>query len=225
MCALTWQLQSARVRARAFVKAVLFLAVPLLGMAPGVASGQSPASRMAVTYVEGSVNVNGQQVPENETNLPLIEGSVVRTGKGRAEVIFGRGGTMFVAENSSGGVKHDSVGFPELEILGGSAVIITGGTETAVTCVQRVYLSDAGIYRFDAHRNVNVGADWCRLKVYRGAASVQEPSFVWVLTSGKGINLNRTCGDHTPRDEFDTADIDDFDRWSRQHAEAAVRQH
>jgi hypothetical protein len=40
------------------MKAVLFLAVPLLGMVPGVASGQSAASRMAVTYASEKLRRN-----------------------------------------------------------------------------------------------------------------------------------------------------------------------
>jgi hypothetical protein len=207
------------------MRPVSLLAVFLLGLAEGVAYAQSAASGAAITYHEGLVYMNGQRVPANDANLDLGPDSVVRTGEGRAEVFFGRGGIMFLAEKSSGRVKRNFAGIAELEILAGSAVIFTGGTETAVACAQDAHLSDAGIYRFDAHRNVDVDKDWCRLKVYEGAASVQEPSFVWVLTPGKVINLNRTCGDHTQRNEFNTADIDDFDRWSRQHAEAAVGQH
>jgi hypothetical protein len=208
-----------------FMKAVWFLAIPLLGLAAEVASAQSAPSRVAVTYHEGIVYINGQQVSENDTNLSLGYNSVVRTGKGRAGVLFGHGDTVFLAENSSARVNPESAWLAQVEILTGSAVIITDGLGPAVTCVQHVNLSDAGTYRFDAHRNVDVDKDWCRLKVYKGAASVQEPSFVWVLTAGKVINLNRTCGDHTQRNEFNAADIDDFDRWSRQHADAAVRQH
>ena len=84
-----------------------------------------------------------------------------------------------------------------------------------------VQLSDAGIFRFDVHRVV--GENFCRLKVYKGAAAAQMPSFIWVLTTGKTIDLNRSCGDHTPRDEFKVGDIDGLDRWSQQRVLAEIR--
>jgi hypothetical protein len=109
----------------------------------------------------------------------------------------------------------------ELEILAGSAVVHTGGLGPEVSCAQGVQLSDAGIFRFDVHRVV--GEDFCRLKVYKGAAAAQMPSFIWVLTTGKTIDLNRYCGDHTPRDEFKVGDIDGLDRWSQQRVFAEIR--
>jgi len=88
----------------------------------------------------------------------------------------------------------------------------SSGLGHEVSCVQGVQLSDDGVYRFDVHQVL--GETFCRLKVYKGAAAVQMPSFTWVLTAGKTIDLNRSCGDHTPRDEFNTAEIDGLDRWS-----------
>ena len=98
--------------------------------------------------------------------------------------------------------------------------MITGGIGPAVICQETVHLSDAGVFRFNVHRVL--GDDFCKLKVYGGAAGAQMPSFVWVLTPGKTIDLNRTCGDHTPRETFRTADVGCFDLWSRQRSETAI---
>jgi hypothetical protein len=65
-------------------------------------------------------------------------------------------------------------------------VVITGGLGPSVSCVQRVQLSDSGIFRFDVHRVV--GETFCQLKVYGGAAATLMPSFIWVLTTGKTID-------------------------------------
>jgi hypothetical protein len=97
-------------------------------------------------------------------------------------------------------------------------VVVTGRLGPAVSCVQGVQLSDSGIFRFDVHRAV--GETLCQLKVYGGAAAAQMPSFIWVPTTGKTIHLNRSCGDHTPRDEFKVEDIDALNRWSRQRRSA-----
>jgi len=188
--------------------------------AVGVASSpQSIPSDVAITYIEGTVYVDGRPAPQ--AGSALHENAIVRTGKGRAEIVFGRGDTMYLDENSSGRVNHDSTGVEGVEILTGSAVVITGALGPSVTCVQDARLSDGGIFRFDVHRVAS--EDFCRLRVYKGAAATQMPSFIWVLTSGKSIDLNHSCGDHTPRERFNVEDADALDRWSRQRAVVQVR--
>ena len=95
-------------------------------------------------------------------------------------------------------------------------MVFTGGLGPVVACVQAVQLSDAGLFRFDAHEII--GDRFCQLKVYKGAAATQMPSFIWLLTAGKTINLNPSCGDHTQRNVFNVQEIDELDRWSRERA-------
>jgi hypothetical protein len=168
------------------------------------------------------VYIDGQRVPQLASDLIVKENSIVRTEKGRAEVRFDRGDIMFLGENSSVRVNHDSnTGSGGLEILTGSAVVVTGSLGPAARCQENVQLSDSGVFRFDVHRVV--GENFCKFRVYKGAAAAQMPSFVWVLTTRKMIDLNRSCGDHTPWDEFNARDIDDFDRWSQKRPAAEVR--
>jgi hypothetical protein len=181
---------------------------------------QSVPTSGEITHVEGSVEVDGQSSPRLNSVLP--ENSLVRTAKGRGEIRFGRGDTLFLGEYSSIRVRRNAnIGSDEPEILTGVVVVIIGGLGPVVSCVQEVQLSDAGVFRFDVHQVT--GETFCRLKVYKGAAPTQMPGFVWVLTSGKTINLNRSCGDHTPRDEFNIEDIDGLDSWSRQRRSAEHR--
>jgi hypothetical protein len=192
----------------------------LLAMGASASFAQWVPPRVAIAYIEGSVEVDGQSSPKPDTVLP--ENSLVRTAKGRAQIRFGRGDTLFLGENSSMRVRHNAKMLSdEPEILTGSAVILTGGLGPAVSCVQGAQLSDSGIFRFDVHRVV--GETFCRLRVYGGAAAVQMPSFIWVLTTGKTIDLNPSCGDHTRRDEFKVEEIDGLDRWSRQRRSAEPR--
>jgi hypothetical protein len=197
-----------------------FSSFVLLALGGSASFAQSVPPGVSITYIEGTVDVDGQSSPRLDSVLP--ENSLVRTAKGRAQIRFGRGDTLFLGENSSMRVRHNAnTVSDEPEILTGSAVVITGGLGPAVSCVQGVQLSDSGIFRFDVHRAV--GETFCQLKVYGGAAAAQMPSFIWVLTTGKTIDLNRSCGDHTPRDEFKVEDIDALDRWSRQRRSAEPR--
>jgi hypothetical protein len=202
------------------MKAFWFPSLVLLTVGGPPSFTQSGLPGVAITDIQGRVDVDGQSTPKLESVLP--ENSLVRTAKGRAQIRFGSGDSLFLGENSSMRVRHNArADSDEPEILDGSAVVITGGIGPVVSCVQGVQLSDAGIFRFDVHRAT--GETFCRLKVYGGAAAVQMPSFMWMLTIGKTIDLNRSCGDHTPRNEFDVDEIDDLDRWSRQRRSAGPR--
>jgi hypothetical protein len=194
--------------------AVVFL---LAEVSPAVA--QWTPSHVEITYIEGEVELDGRPSPPLKKLVP--ENSVIRTTQGRAEVHFGRGDTLFLGESSSIRVRRNlAMAGDEPEVLSGSAVVTTGGIGPSVTCVQGAQLSDAGTFRFDVHRVVD--ETFCRLKVYKGAAAVKMPSFIWVLTPGKTIDLNPSCGDHTPRNEFNMAEGDALDRWIHTRIEGLI---
>ena len=75
------------------MRTLWFLAIVL----PSFAQSASP--RVGIAYLEGKVTVDGQSSWRLDSVLP--ENSIVRTGKGRAEIRFGRGDTMFLGASSS----------------------------------------------------------------------------------------------------------------------------
>jgi hypothetical protein len=172
----------------------------------GASFAQTP---LAISYVEGKVYVDAQRLEPSVPGVPMKEGSVVRAEKGRVQILFGRGDKLFLGENSSVRVATSA----PLEILSGSAVVITGEIGPQVTCHGALHLSDAGVFRFDVHSVVS--ENFCKVRVFKGAASAPMPSFVWILTPGRMVDLGN-CGDHTPRDEFNIEEIDNLDRWSRE---------
>ena len=95
--------------------------------------------RVSITYIEGTVDIDGQSSPRVDSVLP--ESSLVRTAKGRAQIRFGRGDTLFLGENSSMRVRLN-----EPEILTGSAVVITGGLGPAVSCAWISRFSESSVY-------------------------------------------------------------------------------
>src|SRR5215472_4211824 len=127
------------------METVSFLAIPflVLGLDAVVAYPQWAPSNVAIAHVEGDVYIDGQRVPQLATDLIVKENSIVRTEKGRAEVRFDRGDIMFLGKNSSVRVNHESnTGSGGLEILTGSAVVVTGALGPAVRCQENVQLSD-----------------------------------------------------------------------------------
>ena len=186
-----------------------------------MASAQHISPRTVIEHVEGKVYVDGELLDSpSASKFGNKGGSVVRTEAGRAVVRI-EGGTLFLGANSSVKVIDPPYGALQFGMLTGSAVVITDetriGTAAVVACEEPVTLSGSGVYRFDAmvlptHENYS----YCRFRVYKGAAAVQLPSYISVLTSGKTMNLNHTCGDHIPTGVFDIEEIDGLDRWSRQ---------
>ena len=192
-----------------------------LALAATMASAQHISPRAVIEHVEGKVYIDDQVLdPPSASNFGNRGGSVVRTEAGRAVVRL-EGGTLFLGANSSVRVIDQPYAAIQFGMLTGSAVVITDeariGTAAVVTCEEPVTLSASGVYRFDAivlpaHENYT----YCRFRVYKGAAAVQLPTYISVLTSGKTMNLNHTCGDHIQTSVFDIEEIDGLDRWSRQ---------
>lgn len=189
-----------------------------------IAAAQPRLSPPVISQLQGKVYVEEKPLLQPGT---ILDGSVVRTAEaGRVEIRL-RGGVLYVGENSSVRVLDNRpYNFNRLEVLGGSAVLMTDsdGTASAV-CEDAVKLSDAGIFRFDLRPipESQFGEDDCRFRVYKGAASVQLATLPVVLTSGKTMHLNRRCGDMIPTHQFDTEDADDLDRWSRERTGVAPR--
>jgi hypothetical protein len=114
----------------------------------GAAALSAEWARVSIAYVEGSVSVDGKPLQRLKAEFAVKNDSVVRTEKGRAEVVFGRGDTVFLGENSSVRANHDiNANSGGIEIVTASAVVITGEVGPAVSCEETVHLSDAGIFR------------------------------------------------------------------------------
>jgi len=190
-----------------------------------IAAAQPRLSPPVISQIEGKVYV--EEKPLLQTGA-LSDGAVVRTAAASRVEIRLRGGVLYVGENTFVRVLDNRpYNFNRLEVLSGSAVLITDSEGTALAvCEDTVKLSDAGAFRFDLRPipESPYGENDCRFRVYKGAASVQLPSVPTVLTSGKTMHLNRRCGDMIPTQSFNTGELDDLDRWSRRRTEAAARQ-
>ena len=201
----------------------LTLAIALLALGSVVVFPQPETSRAVIAHMEGTVVMDGVRLEPSASRFPLSANSVVHTKNGRVEITLASGDALFLGENSSVRMSDNGVlNFSRFEILTGSAVVITRGYGPAVVCLEEVRLSDSGVFRFDVH--LVADQKFCRVRVYKGAAAAQMPSALLLLANGETTELNRLCGDHTGKNEFNIEDIDDLDRWSRQRAASDARQ-
>lgn len=126
-------------------------------------------------------------------------------------------GLILVTAHSPIGAGGDRpYNFNRIQVLGGPAVIVTGKMGSQLDCEMPARLSDGGVFRLDVQPLF--GSQVCALKVYRGAAAVQLPSFLVSLTAGKTMHLDHRCGDMIPWLEFDLRKTDELDQWSRERA-------
>ena len=194
---------------------IRLLALTAVGSAV-TAYAQPRLDSPVVSRLQGSAYVKDTPITEPGAS---IDGAVLRTAAASRAEIRIRGGVLYVGENSSVRVSDNRpYNFNQLQILAGSAVLVTGkGSGVLVMCEDAVKVSDDGVFRFDLSGlpQSRYGENECRFRVYKGAASVQLVTTPVVLTSGKAMQLNRRCGDMIPTQDFNTEESDDLDRWSR----------
>ena len=192
------------------------------GAALGLAQSGPPVARLV--KIEGAVYLNDQLVAERALPVSLGEVGRLRTDAGRAMVSLKRSGALVLADHASVRVwANDVYNFNRIELTAGSAVVISAESSALVACGTDVRLSSAGVFRFDVEAPERVdGSPRCGFRVYEGAGTTSGPSVTYILRAGERMTLNRRAGDMIPVMSFPPAELDEFDRWSRQMA-AAIR--
>ena len=195
---------------------VMFL---VLTAAPSWA--QAPATA-TLTHTEGAVYLDDRPVTSPSPDLVLGESSTLRTADGRAVVALKRGGVLTLNDHTVVRVLANGVyNFNRIEVLQGTAAVISDTSSPLVDCQDNAKLSSGGVFRFDVQPPHQDGTVGCRLAVFEGGAAVPLTSLTAVLRSGESMTMNPACGDMIPRLPFPVHQLDDFDRWSGQ--QAAIR--
>jgi hypothetical protein len=171
-------------------------AQPVIGAKAGV-----------VSYAVGRVTVDGHAIEVTGTRFPEVkERSVLRTGRGLAEMLLGPCSAVRLGQHSSFRLLVSDPVHPRVELLSGAAIVdITGMARESDVTLQAggaaVAMARAGVYRIDLSPGM--------LKVFNGRATLQRegrgydvgPGHVWSL-------LGAAAG------KFDRQPADELDRWS-----------
>jgi ferric-dicitrate binding protein FerR (iron transport regulator) len=199
------------------IRLACFLAI-CSAIISGTTAAQTPRQVAALILAEGGVYLDDELVGALSSAVVLHDSATVRTAGGRAIVALKHGGVLALDENTRVRVLVNGVyNFNRVEILEGTAIVISDTSSPLVSRLTDTRLSSDGIFRFDVQRTRPDGTAVCRFRVYDGAAAVPLPTFVSVLRSGQAIGLDPTCGDMIPTMTFAPEPVDDFERWSRQH--------
>jgi len=180
------------------------------GLAQYVVSAKSGT----VNFTEGQVQLDGQPVESSVTHYAAIkEGSVLRTGDGRAEVLLTPGITLRLGDHASLKMITNRLIDTRLELLGGSAVVEAGlmdkGTSvTVVVNAAAVSLPKTGIYRFNF--------DPAQVKVFKGEAAVLAGAETTLVGAGRMCAISGTTA---AVEKLSAADTDALDHWSHRRGE------
>jgi hypothetical protein len=186
------------------------IAIPAYAQEP---SSPTPAPAPAnLAFVDGVVDVVQDGVTERaDPPLMLIEGDIVRTRNGRAEIVFGDGTLLHLS--------HDT----ELEVLAPEHLRLTNGRAIVRLsyAAARAYVIDtpASSVRLDAEGEYAITTDrTARLDVAvtRGAAHVIDTS-TWTVGGGQRITM-AGAGARPFIESFNTARWDAFAQWAADRA-------
>lgn len=196
-----------------------FLVGLFLGAIAGInAFGEVQPQRSAATLVltEGLVYLNDRPVEASSTESVLPDAAVLRTAEGRAAVALKRGGWLLLDAGASVNIlANGAYNFNRIEVLTGSAIVVSTTGSPLVQCENEMRLSDDGMFRFDMGRVDAAGERYCRFRVFEGAAAVPLVTVTSALRAGQSMMCNRRCGDMLAPRTFSREELDDFDQWAR----------
>jgi hypothetical protein len=176
-------------------------------------SSPAPAPAPAhLAFVDGSVDVVQDGVTERaEPPVMLIDGDIVRTRNGRAEIVFGDGTLLHLS--------HDA----EVEILAAEHLRLTSGRAIVRLshAAARPYVIDtpASSVRLESEGEYGITSDRSgrlEVSVSRGVAHVADTS-TWAVRGGQRITISG-AGARPLIESFNTARWDAFAQWAADRA-------
>ena len=164
-----------------------------------------------INYTEGAVTLHEEpvQLSSKQTYLEMKDGDVIRTARGRAEVLLSPGVLMRLAEDSAVRLESGSLTNTRVRVLGGDVIIeaaeIYEGGRLAIQLAGREALvARSGIYRFTA--------DPAELRIYEGRIEVSTDDPNKPTLAKKNAVVSMTTG--LIAGKFDSGLGDTFYRWT-----------
>ncbi len=175
-----------------------------------------PAKAGLISYTRGTVYLDNQRIAASTTRfIPVQENAVVRTERGRAEVLLGPCAVLRMDGDSAFRLVSNRLTEPRVDLLAGSAVVEIaalgkGASVTLGVSDVPVAMARAGLYRFDFAPP--------EVKVFQGRATVERPGGRIGVSAGRML-----VWDAQKPEKFDIRDGDALDLWSRRRSLALAR--
>lgn len=199
------------IRCASVLAIVLCSALPVWAQDGGAPDTQNLPAPASITYVDGEVQYLNAGAAEraDAPGIMVNDGDGVRTSRGRAELVFGDGSVLHLADNTA----VDVLGQQRLRLLSGRIIFRASASATdgyvIDTPAASVHVESRGEY------NVAVDGDGraVDVAVARGVAQVGSPSDNVAVRAGEEARLDGP-GDRPVIRAFNSARLDAFERWS-----------
>ena len=188
----------------------------LVGAACGAMAGQAVVSARAgvINFLDGSAFLNDQPLqPQAGTFSSVKNGEVLRTEKGRAEVLLTPGVILRIDENSAFRMVSDSLTDTRVEFLRGAAILDSNDAagKNPVTLTYKTYsirFEKPGVYRVDSEPGI--------LETYTGQAEITAEG-----EAPKPIDESHEFffGIGMETNKYGEGAVDAFSEWARNRAE------
>lgn len=191
----------------------------IFSLAAGLASAQSITSAHSGTihYMEGDVSLDGQTLTPKPARFDeMREAQVLRTGRGRAEVLLTPGVFLRIAENSAVRMLDNRLASTRLEFLEGSAMVETEDPKVSVTNAPVTIIHNGFELRLAKQGLVEINSDPAEVRVYKGQAEVSSSTDRIKVLEGKLAPLTPVL----TTEKFDPKTGDDLYLWSRDRSES-----
>jgi hypothetical protein len=183
----------------------------LMAMSLAAAGFGAVARHGTINYTEGQVTLEGQAVAKKSLgNLEVAPGHVLRTGRGKAEVLLTPGVFLRLGDDSAVRMVSGSLTDTRVELVRGKALLEVAMIEKENRLLVRdrgtnVLIAKRGIYAFDAEQP--------RVAVYDGKAKVLVDDREVEVGKGKQLPLDSSAG--LKPQKFDRKETDDLYAWSK----------
>jgi hypothetical protein len=146
-----------------------------IAMAAVVCSAQSVISAHSGTlhYFEGDVSIDGTPVQSQAGKFSEIGNqSVLRTTRGRAEVLLTPGVFLRVGENSAVKMLDNKLVSTRLEVLSGTVIVESDDPQMSVKDAPVALIYKDYVIRLVRHGLAEISSDPAQMKIYKGEAAV-----------------------------------------------------
>ena len=154
-------------------KSLFSVSVLALGALPAFSQSVISAKSGVVSYVQGNVLLNDQEIKNSETKgTEIKEGGVLRTEEGRAEVLLTLGAVLRVADASSLTLLTNRLIDTRIELLKGTHILEVAEVQkdnnlTIIMKDATIVVTKRGLYRFDVDES-KIERDLLQFRKFRG---------------------------------------------------------
>jgi len=191
----------------------------LFSLAAGAASAQSVISAHAGTvhYFDGDVSINGEPLVQKHARFDEVrEQEVLRTGRGRAEVLLSPGVFLRVGENSAIRMLDNRLAATRVELVSGTVIVESDARDASMKDTPVTLIHGDSQVRMAKQALFEMSTDPAEVRVFKGSAEVSGEKNHAEIKEGHKTPLQ----DDLQAAKFDTKTADDLYLWARDRSES-----